>query len=87
MSTDHWEDATNGRHGFPTGAPALRVVSDPDREVAVRDRLLREAIKLATSVQHAETRHQPVLPTGLARGLLSAATAYLDVMRPNGDTT
>lgn len=33
MSSDHWEDATNGRHGFPTGAPALRVVSDADAEM------------------------------------------------------
>lgn len=64
----------------------LRVVTDPAREVEVRDRLLREAIRLATAVSETRQAGKPVFPTGRALRLLSAATAYLDVMRPNGET-
>lgn len=63
------------------GAPKLRVVTDLDVQRAAEERLLREAVRLATAVSDAHNNKKPVFPTGRALRLLSAATAYLDAVR------
>ena len=68
-------------------APKLRVVTDLDVERAAEQHLLREAVRLATAVQDAHRLNKPVFPTGRAMRLLSAATAYLDVMRAQSGET
>jgi hypothetical protein len=60
--------------------PKLRVVTDPAREVEIRDRLLREAVRFATTVSDIENGGKQWVHTGRARRLLAAAVAYLDVM-------
>lgn len=69
-------------------APRLRVVTDPAREVQVRDRLLREAIRFATTVSDAQRRNRDWIHVGRALRLLAAATAYADVVNPqDGETS
>lgn len=63
------------------GAPNLRIVTDLDVQHAAEQRLLREAVRLATAVSDAHNNNKPVFPTGRALRLLSAATAYLDAVR------
>lgn len=69
-------------------APKLRVVTDPAREVQVRDCLLREAIRLATAVQDTKSNGKSWLHVARAERLLAAATAYAAVVNPqDGETT
>lgn len=72
-------------------APKLRVVTDPDREIDVRDQLLREAVRFATTVSDTKRAEKAWIHVARAERLLAAAVAYLDVVGPsatlNGDTS
>ena len=85
MTDTSWADAVNRRR---VRAGSLRLVDDEEaeREITARDRLMKEAVRLATTVQRRITDGDRVVPISACLPLLEAATKYAEVVgqdRPN----
>lgn len=72
MSADHWEDGTNGRHGYPT---SLRVVSDADAVAArgAHAALVLEALRMADKFADYKRRGWESMNTPAGDRLIAAA--------------
>jgi hypothetical protein len=69
VSTDHWENATNGRSGFPT---PLRVVTDTEAATAANERFLIEALAMAERFAEWDRLGHKTMSVGAGRALIDA---------------